>query len=48
VLKLLGDVFSKSQHVTEKEFIRKLEQGGIAYTARRIDTSTYIEVGRFG
>jgi hypothetical protein len=48
VLNLLADVFSRTQHVTDKEFISKLEQGGIEYTARRIDTGTYIEVGRFG
>ncbi len=34
--------------MTDKEFIAKLEQGGIEYTVRRIDTGTYIEVGRFG
>ncbi len=45
--KLLGEVFSRSQNVTDKEFIAKLEQGGIAYTVRRIDTGTYIEVGRY-
>ena len=48
MLNLLGDIFSRSQHVTDKDFINKLEQGGIAYTVRRIDTGTYIEVGRFG
>ena len=48
MLNLLGNVFRRSQHVTDKEFISKLEQGGIQYTVRRIDTGTYIEVGRFG
>jgi hypothetical protein len=47
VLNLLADVFSKSQDVTDKEFIKKLERGGIAYGVRRIDTATGIEVGRF-
>ncbi len=47
MLNLLHDVFRRSQNVTEKEFITKLEQGGIEYTLRRIDTTTYIEVGRF-
>ena len=47
MLQLLADAFLKSQNVTDKEFIAKLEQGGIAYTVRRIDTGTYIEVGRF-
>ena len=45
---LLADVFRRSQNVTDKEFIAKLEQGGIEYSVRRIDTGTYIEVGRFG
>lgn len=44
---LLADVFRRSQNVTDKEFIAKLEQGGIEYTVRRIDTATRIEVGRF-
>ena len=48
MLKLLGDVFGKSQHVTDKEFIAKLVQRGIEHTVNRIDTGTYIEVGRFG
>jgi hypothetical protein len=47
VLNLLADVFSKSQNVTDKEFIAKLERGGIAYSVRRLDTATYIEVGRY-
>jgi hypothetical protein len=47
VLKLLGEVFRKSQNVTDKEFIAKLERGGIAYTARCLGTATVIEVGRF-
>jgi hypothetical protein len=48
VLNLLGDIFLRSQNVTDKEFIAKLERGGIEYTVRRIETGTYIEVGRFG
>lgn len=47
MLNLLADVFRKSQNVTDKEFIAKLERDGIRYTVRRIDTGTYIEVGRF-
>jgi len=47
VLKPLADVFSGSQYITDKEFIAKLERGGIEYTVRRIDTATCIEVGRF-
>jgi hypothetical protein len=47
VLNLLADAFRKSQNVTDKEFIAKLERGGIGYTVRRIDTMTVIEVGRF-
>jgi hypothetical protein len=47
VLNLLGEAFSKSQDVTDKEFIAKLEQAGIEYTVRRLDTATCIEVGRF-
>lgn len=48
MLNLLGDVFSRTQHVTDKEFISKLEQAGIEYSVRRIDIGTYIESGRFG
>ena len=48
MLNLLADAFRKSQYITDKEFIAKLERGGIEYTVRRIDTGTYIEVGRFG
>jgi hypothetical protein len=48
VLNLLGDIFLRSRHVTDKEFIAKLEQRGIEHTVNRIDTGTYIEVGRFG
>jgi hypothetical protein len=48
MLDLLGDVFRRSQNVTDKEFIAKLEQRGIEHAARGIDTGTYIEVGRFG
>ena len=47
MLNHLADVFRRSQHVTDKEFIAKLEQGGIAYTVRRIYARTYIEVGRY-
>ena len=48
MLRLLADAFRKSQNVTDKEFIAKLEQRGIEHTVKRIDTGTYIEVGRFG
>jgi hypothetical protein len=48
VLNLLGDIFLRSRHVTDKEFIAKLEQREIEHTVNRIDTGTYIEVGRFG
>ena len=48
MLNLLGDIFLRSQNLTDKEFIAKLEQRGIEHTVRRIDTGTYIEVGRFG
>jgi len=48
VLNLLGDMFLRSQHVTDTEFIASLERRGIQYTVKRIDTGTYIEVGRFG
>jgi hypothetical protein len=47
VLNLLGDIFLRSQNVTDKEFISKLEQGGIAYTVHRIENGSYVEVGRF-
>ena len=47
MLNLLGDVFRTSQNVTEKEFIAKLKRRGIEYTVKRIDTGTYIAVGRF-
>ena len=47
MLNLLADVFSKSQNVTDKEFIAKLERGGIEYTVRRVENGSYIEVGRF-
>ena len=47
MLKLLGEVFSRSQQVTDKEFIAKLEQGGIEYAVRRIDTATVVDVGCF-
>ncbi len=48
MLNLLGDIFLRSQNVTDKEFIAKLVQRGIEHTVRRIDTGTHIEVGRFG
>jgi len=47
VLSLLADVFSRLQYITDKEFIAKLEQGGIDCIVRRFDTATCIEVGRF-
>lgn len=47
MLQVLADAFRKSQNVTDKEFITKLERGGIEYSVRRIDTATYIEVGRY-
>jgi len=48
VLNLVGDIFLRSQNLTHTEFVAKLEQHGIEYTVRHIDTGTYIEVGRFG
>ena len=48
MLNILGDIFQRSRHVTDKEFIAKLERCGIEHTVKRIDTGTYIEVGRFG
>ena len=48
MLNLLGDIFLRSQDVTDKEFIVNLERRGIECTVKRIDTGTYIEVGRFG
>jgi hypothetical protein len=48
VLNLLCDVFRRSQNVTDKQFIAKLERGGIEYAVRRIENGSYIEVGRFG
>ena len=48
MLNLLGDIFLRSRHMTDKVFIVKLERRGIEYTVKRIDTGTYIEVGRFG
>jgi len=47
VLNVLADVFRKSQNVTDKEFIAKLERGGIGYTVRRLGTATCVEVGRY-
>ncbi len=47
MLQLLADAFRKSQNITDKEFIAKLERGGIAYTLRRIDTAICVEVGRY-
>jgi len=48
MLNLLGDIFLRSQNVTDTEFIANLERRGVQYTVKRIDTGTYIEVGRFG
>ena len=48
MLSILGDIFQRSRHVTHKEFIAKLERRGMEHTVKRIDTGTYIEVGRFG
>ena len=48
MLNLLGDIFLRSQNLTDKEFIANLERRGIQYTVKRIDTGTYIEVGPFG
>jgi len=48
MLNLLGDIFLRSQNLTDKEFIAKLERRGIEHMVKRIDTGTYIEVGRFG
>ena len=47
MLNLLADVFSKSQSVTDKDFIAKLERGGIKYTVRRLENGSYVEVGRY-
>ena len=47
MLNLLCDVFSKSQYITDKEFIAKLEQGGVEYAVRRVENISYVEVGRF-
>jgi hypothetical protein len=47
VLNLLCDVFRRSQNVADNEFIAKLEQGGVEYTLRRLDTATVIEIGRY-
>ena len=47
MLNLLADAFRKSQNVTDKEFIAKLERGGIEYTVRRIENGSYVEVGCF-
>ena len=47
MLNLLADAFSKSQYITDKEFIAKLERGGIAYTVRRLDAATVIEISRY-
>ena len=47
MLNLLGDIFLRSQNLTDKEFIANLERRGIEYTVRRLDTATCIEVGRF-
>ncbi len=45
--KLLGDVFRKSQDVTDKKLIAKLLQRRIEHTVRRIENGSYIAVGRF-
>jgi hypothetical protein len=47
VLQGLAEAFRKSQNVTDKQFIFKLERGGIEYTVCRLDTATYTEVGRY-
>ena len=47
MLQLLADVFCKSQNVTDREFIAKLERGGIEYTVRRLENGSYVEVGRY-
>ena len=48
MLNLLGDIFLRSQNVTDREFIANMERRGIEYTVKRIETGTYITVGRFG
>jgi hypothetical protein len=48
MLNLLGEVFLRSQNVTDKEFVGNMERRGIEFKVRRIDAGTYIEVGRFG
>jgi len=48
MLNLLGDIFLRSQNVTDKEFIANMERRGVKYTVKRIDSGTYITVGRFG
>jgi hypothetical protein len=48
MLNLLGDIFQRSRHVTDKGFIAQMEKRGIEYTVHRIDIGAYIEVGRFG
>jgi len=47
MLSILGDIFQRSRHVTDKGFIATLELRGIEHTVKRIDTGTYIEVGCF-
>ena len=47
MLQVLADAFRKSQNVTDKEFITKLERGGIGYTVRRLGNGSYVEVGRY-
>lgn len=42
MLNRLAALFQKAWDVTEKEFIAKLEQGGIKYTVNRIQGWTYI------
>ena len=46
MLNILGDVFQRSQHVTDNEFIAKLEHLGIEHTVHRIDRHDV--VGPFG
>ncbi|MBZ5658819.1 MAG: hypothetical protein LAO08_00280 [Acidobacteriia bacterium] len=48
MLNLLADAFRKSQYITDKEFIAKLERGEIEYIVRHIENGSYVEVGRFG
>ena len=47
MLNLLADAFSRSQYITDKEFISKLKRSGIAHTVHRIENGSYVEVGRY-